>query len=98
MNDLNDLIDRIIPFASDTFGFQPEYLRMSDGTRELFPKDTRPERAEHLFGLPVIVDRWMPDGFVAVVGPPKDPGSRDPADWLPQIVVINVTEGGSLDA
>ena len=94
-DDPRDLIAKITP--PGTLGFVPDYLKMSDATKDLFPKRPAPA-VERLFGLPVVIDRWVPDGFVAVVGPPKDPGSRDPADWLPQIVFINVTEGGSLDA
>ena len=90
----DDLRDLIPP---GTLGFVPDYLKMSDATKDLFPKRPAPA-VERLFGLPVVIDRWVPDGFVAVVGPPKDPSSRDPMDWMQQVVLINVTEGGSLDA
>lgn len=82
---------------SESFGFVPEYLKMSPKTKALFPADARPGRMDQLFGLRVVVDTWMPDGFIAVVGPPGDPHSTEIEDWMPQIVLINVTENGSLD-
>jgi hypothetical protein len=76
-----------IPFRPDSLSVGPELFRL---LKQSTPQEPGPLADPALFGLPVTVDRWMPDGFVVVVGPPKDPASLDPLDRIPQVRIIRV--------
>jgi len=93
IDDLLRLVAETTPPDGGVFGFRPEYLKISPKTKDLFPENVDPSLADRLFGVRVVIDQWIPDGFIAVVGPPVHGSLGE----MPQVVFINVTEGGSLD-
>lgn len=72
--------------------YPADELKVSDGTWRYLKEHAATVSATppSLFGIRVVVDPMMPNGFLAIVGPPKDPHSPYPLDRLPQVTIVKV--------